>query len=332
MFRSATFTLTIWYVLLATCLSLLFSLVVYHLSTDEISEALNRQYASLTNSENYRDSDSLPPPDPEIQRHAQHLLGELLWFNAIVIVGSSVGGYFLARRTLRPIEDAHKAQVRFTAEASHELRTPLAAMRADTEVALMEKGLSTKARNTLRGNLRDIERLEGLTNYLLDIARYKNKATATVVPVNMDQVVQNAIKQTSYAAHKKQIKIEQHIKPVQVAGEERALSQLVSIVLDNAIKYSHEQSKIIISLLAKDEVTLTIQDNGIGIPAADIPHLFAPFYRASNTQISKETSDGYGLGLPLAYEIAETYGGNISVHSEEGVGTTVTIKLRNIHS
>lgn len=329
MFRSATFKLTLWYVLLATGLSLVFSIVTYHLSTTEIEEALNRQYTNLTADETIDDT---LLPSSELDRHAQHLLGELVWFNGFVIIGASIGGYFLARRTLRPIEDAHKAQVRFTAEASHELRTPLAAMKADTEVALMEKGLSTNARNTLKGNLSDIERLEGLTSYLLDIARYKNKPTKHTAPVNMDEIVQDAIKQTSHAANKKHIKIEQHIQPAQVIGEQQALSQLVTIVLDNAIKYSHNKGNIIIKLRTANEVILSITDNGIGIPSADLPNIFAPFFRSSNTQTSKDYTNGYGLGLPLAHEIVKAHGGTIHISSTEAVGTTVTIKLPSIHT
>ena len=330
MFRSATFKLTLWYVLLATCLSILFSVIVYHLSTNELNEALNRQYASFTDNDN--DRDNIPPPHLEIERHAKHLLNELVLLNIVVIVGSSGAGLFLARRTLRPIEDAHKAQVRFTAEASHELRTPLAAMRADTEVALMEKDLSKKSRKTLQGNLHDIERLERLTSHLLDIARYKNNTTKQLVLLDMDEIVRLAIKQTSHAAHKKQIKIKQDIQPAQIMGEEHALGQLVTIVLDNAIKYSNNRGVVTVSLRATDGVTLTIQDNGIGIPAEDLPHLFAPFYRSSNTQFNKEHTNGYGLGLPLAHEIVEAHGGNITIQSNEGVGTTVTIKLPSVNS
>ena len=326
MFRSATLKLTAWYVLLATCLCLVFSLVVYRLSTEELSEALIRQYTSFIDTDHDRDN-APPPPHPEIQSHGQHLLGELVWLNLIVIAGSSVAGYFLARSTLRPIKDAHLAQIRFTAEASHELRTPLAAMRADTEVALMEKGLSKKAQATLHDNLHDIERLERLTGHLLDIARYQNKTRAGLVLLDMDEVTQAAIKQMSHMAQKKHIKITQDVQPAQVMGDEHALSQLVTIVLDNAIKYSHNRGTINVTLRLAHGVTLTIKDDGIGIPAKDVPHLFEPFYRSSNTQSSGTHTKGYGLGLPLAREIVTAHGGTITIDSNETLGTTVTITL-----
>jgi signal transduction histidine kinase len=150
MFRSAIVKLTLAYVVLATVLSLLFSGVLYHFSTDTISDALNNQHKYLVS--NDHDFDNSFPVSEELNRQSEHLFGQLVYFNIIVITGSTIVSYALARRTLRPIERAHQAQIRFTAEASHELRTPLAAMRADTEVALMEKGINSKVRRTLQGN------------------------------------------------------------------------------------------------------------------------------------------------------------------------------------
>jgi signal transduction histidine kinase len=326
MFQSATFKLTLWYVLLAASLCAIFSAVVYQLSTEELSEALHHQYNSFVGSDH--DRDNLPPPHEAIQGHARHLLGELAWFNLVVIAGSSVFGYFLARRTLEPIEQAHQAQTRFTADASHELRTPLAAIRADTEVALMERGLSPTTKGTLQGNLRDIERLEQLTGRLLDIARYQSRATAESSLLDLDEIVQSVIKQFGHTVQEKRIRIKQNIKPVQVMGEQYGLRQLVAIALDNAIKYSHQHGTVTVSLRAdKATATLTIKDKGIGIPANDLPHIFERFYRSANTVSGKETTSGYGLGLPLAQEIASAYHGTIDIRSNKNSGTTTHISL-----
>lgn len=331
MFRSATLKLTLWYVLLAASLCVIFSAVVYQLSTEELSEALHHQYNSFVS--NDHDGDNFPPLHEAIQGHAQHLLGELAWFNLAVIAGSSVVGYFLARLTLKPIKQAHQSQTRFTAEASHELRTPLAAIRADTEVALMEKGLSAATKGTLQGNLRDIERLEQLTGHLLDIARYQSKAAPEPSLLDLDEIVQGAIKQFSHAAQEKRINIKQDIKPVQVMGEQYGLRQLVTIVLDNAIKYSHQNDTVTVSLgTNKATATLTIKDSGIGIPTDDLPHIFERFYRSANTVSGKKTANGYGLGLPLAQEIAAAHHGTIDISSSEKSGTTARITLPIAHT
>lgn len=326
MFRSATLKLTLWYVLLAASLCMIFSAVVYRLSTEELGEALYHQYDSFVGYD--RDGDNIPLPYAAIQRHGQHLLGELVWLNVVVIAGSSVVGYFLARRTLKPIEQAHRAQTRFTAEASHELRTPLAAMRADTEVALMEKNLPAKASRALEGNLHDIERLEQLTGHLLDIARYQNKAAAEPALLDLDEIVRKAAEQLGHAAQDKRVRIKQDIKPVQVMGEQYGLQQLATIVIDNAIKYSRKQATVTVSLRTdKAAAILTVKDSGIGIPASDLPHVFERFYRSTNAKPDKKMAGGYGLGLPLAQEIVNAHGGTIAIHSRENNGTTVRITL-----
>lgn len=326
MFRSATWRLTLWYVLLATGLCLLFSAVVYHLSTGEIAERLHHQYARFMDSDH--DRDTIPLPDADIHRSGQHLLGELVWFNAAVVAGSSVVGYFLARRTLRPIQNAHQAQLRFTAEASHELRTPLAAMRADTEVALMEKTLPSSAKRALEDNLRDIERLERLTNHLLNIARYQNKPTAKPELLDLDEIVQDVIAQLDHVMQEKHLRIRQDIHPAQIMGEPYGVRQLVAIVLDNAIKYSQQQDVITISLeLEVKRVLLTIRDSGIGIPDRDLPHVFERFYRSANTKSTTKAMPGYGLGLPLAQEIAKAHNATIALQSHENEGTTVRISF-----
>lgn len=326
MFKSAIVKLTFWYVLLAVVLSLAFSVVVYHLSTEELDEALNQQYRSLVTTDDH-DGDNIPLPSITIQRHSKHLLGELVWFNVIVISGSCFIGYFLARRTLKPIEQAHKAQVRFTAEASHELRTPLAAMRADTEVALMEKGLTSKTKHTLQGNLKDIGRLEQLTTNLLDISQYQNGSVPKFVVLDLDDLTHQAMKQLIHKAEQKRITFQSVIQPVQVMGEQRTLEQLIIIILDNAVKYSHENGIVSVSLKTNStSAILTIKDKGVGVPANDLPHIFEHFYRSQNTTKANHAS-GYGLGLPLAQEIIKAHGGRIEIKSRENRGTTVIISL-----
>lgn len=310
------------YVLLAVALSLTYSIVMYHLSTGEINEALERQLQFI-NEAGY----ALPPNMQYIEQHSQHLFIELVWFNIFVVAGATIFGYFLARRTLRPIRVAHQAQVRFTAEASHELRTPLAAMRADTEVALMDKKVTGKARKTLQENLADIERLEQLTSQLLDIARYQNNVAIPFEVVDFDDVVLRVVRMLKKTLQTKNIKLDTHIVPVQIMGDVRTLEQLVTIVLDNAVKYSHQSGTIRISLKTiGDAAMLEIKDWGIGILKEDLGHVFEHFYRSKNARTFHETS-GYGLGLPLAQEIVSVHGGHIKLDSQVQKGTTVTITI-----
>lgn len=326
MFRSATLKLTLWYVLLATLLSLLFSVVLYHFSTNELTEALNHQYSVLT--VNDHDSDNSYRRYQDLDSHAQHLLSELVYFNIAVIAGSSLLSYLLARRTLKPIEAAHQAQVRFTAEASHELRTPLAAMRADSEVALMEKGNNTRLRHALQDNVRDIQKLEDLSSHLLDISRYKTTLPNSRQPLDLDNIVSEVLKQLNRAISGKQLEMRLDIQPVQIIGDHRAIQQLITLVLDNAVKYSRQNGVITTSLKLEDSTAvLIIKDEGIGIPQADLSHIFEPFYRSKNVTADKQNIAGHGLGLSLAREIVKTHKGTLQILSKGHKGTEAVIKL-----
>jgi signal transduction histidine kinase len=230
---------------------------------------------------------------------------------------------------LRPIEAAHQAQIRFTAEASHELRTPLAAMKADTEATLMDKrNDATVLRQTLQANLHDIEKLETLTNHLLDISRHRSKAAADWDDVDLNSLILGVLKQFQQPIALHKLTITTELSAVHMAGDSPALRQLMTIVLDNAIKYSRAKGAIVVKLTGADkQARITVTDSGIGIRAADLPHIFESFYRSRNAVSAKTEVPGYGLGLPLAREIVEVHNGTIEVQSTENSGTVVSIKL-----
>jgi len=328
MFKSATVTLTLWYVLLSLGLSLLFSGVLYHFSTRELAEALHNQYHVLANLDHDGD-DQLRASTQELNARSQHLLQNLLYFNLLVLAGSSLASYGLARRTLRPIEAAHQAQIRFTAEASHELRTPLAAMKADTEATLMdERNDAAVLRRTLQDNLHDIEKLERLTDHLLEISRYKSKSAPAKEDIDIDSIIRDVLQQFRQPIRANRLKTSTDTTPVRITGDPQALRQLITIVLDNAIKYSQPKGSIAVALTKDSKnAIITITDVGIGIRADDLPHIFESFYRAQTVATKQHQAVGYGLGLPLAKEIVETHNGTISVQSQEAKGTVVTIKL-----
>lgn len=328
MFKSATVKLTLWYVLLVMGLSLLLCSALYHFSTHELAEGLHNQFQKLAHNDNDGDNRNYVPAQ-ELDTRSQRLLQDIVYFNIFVLLGSSLAGYALARRTLAPIEVAHKAQLRFTADASHELRTPLTAMKADTEATLMKKRPSSAAlRRTLQDNLHDIEKLEKLANHLLEISRYKSLAAPAWEQVELENVIQEVLSQfqKSIGANHLQVKVKS--TPLSVAGDQQGLTQLLTIVLDNAIKYSPTKGLITIILSKVNKYAVVkIKDEGIGIYDEDLPHIFERFYRAQNAVTHKQKHTGYGLGLPLAKEILELHNGSIGVQSQENKGTTVTIKL-----
>lgn len=327
MFRAALLKLTAQYVLLTMLLSLVFSVVLYHFATYELNEGLQNQYHVLAGTDHDADNyDTVS--SSELHIRGKHLLSDLVYFNVVVFVGSLSAGYILAKRTLKPIEEAHDIQVRFTAEASHELRTPITAMKADTESILMQRKVDSKQlRQTLENNLQDIERLERLSKHLLSMARYKSASKHNTETVDVKVLMRQAIQDAARLYADKQITVSSSLKPANITVDPISVEQLFSIVIDNAMKYSRPKGQVRITVGVEGRnVVARVRDQGIGIAAADLAHVYEHFYRSSNAK-SSGIASGYGLGLPLASDVVKIYKGSIGIKSEEGKGTEVTIQL-----
>ncbi|HSX46797.1 MAG TPA: HAMP domain-containing sensor histidine kinase [Patescibacteria group bacterium] len=337
MFRSALVKLTGLYLLILMLVSLFFSFNVYRIATFEVNNRLRRQGDFFTNSPGFSPDGNGPNrgPNPfeqervdEVEASQQHILLQLLYANLAILIFGGAGSYFLARRTLEPIEEAHDAQVRFTADASHELRTPLAAMRAETEVTLRNPGLDIEeAREQLKSNLEELERLTALSDGLLQLARGIDTASLDET-VKLAGIIQTASAQVKSLASAKHIELKlPPTKAFKVHGSKTQLVQALVILLDNAIKYSPPHSHVLLKLLAtQQQATIEVIDQGRGIAETDLPHIFERFYRADSSRTQADVQ-GYGLGLPIAHQIVEAHGGELAATSTPGEGSRFTISL-----
>jgi two-component system sensor histidine kinase CiaH len=246
-----------------------------------------------------------------------------------VLIVTAIVAYLLAKRTLRPIERAHNQQTRFTADVSHELRTPLTALKMDTEVTLLDKKANVALlRQTLEGNLDEARRMETLVNNLLQLSSLEaNQIRGEFSRINIREVAKDAIRVVEKLAATKKITIEHTLKDGFVAGDTASLTQLIVILLDNAIKYSPPGSTVRITSTSRAlNATIVIEDEGPGIPAEALPHVFDRFYRADKNR-DENAIRGFGLGLSLAKLIADLHAGEIVITSLAGKGTQVLVRL-----
>lgn len=324
MFTSARLKLTAWYLLIIMIISGLFSLAVYRSLTLEISRGMRQQALR------YMPFPSLIELDEEIFFQARRrVIVDLVMINSGILVISGIAAYFLAGRTLQPIENMVEDQKRFIADASHELRTPLTAMKTEIEVALRGKNLDIKdAKSLLHSNLEEVNKMQSLSNYLLTLNRYQDSQTRLPTEkIDLHEVIVKAVEGIRPLATTKHISIEDQSKITPITGNFVSLVELITLLLDNAVKYSHLNSRIIVST-SKDprNAVIVVQDFGIGIKAGDIPYIFNRFYRADSSR-SKSHEDGYGLGLSIAKNIVNLHRGQISVSSTPGEGSAFTVKL-----
>ncbi|HEY2003531.1 MAG TPA: HAMP domain-containing sensor histidine kinase [Candidatus Saccharimonadia bacterium] len=331
--QSAAFRLTLWYLGIIMVLSLVFSTALFRVSDGQMTDNYNHERSAIERfpvplgleSQRY---DYIQALSDELNGARRSLLLRLSALNLATLLLGGGAAFWLARRTLTPIQDAMEAQGRFTADASHELRTPLTAMRSEIEVALREKQLSAAdARKLLHSNLEELAKLEALSAGLLRLARSDKLDPTAVSPVPVRQLIEAAIDrfQTQLAA--RHINLEVDADDSSVEGDATSLTELLAILLDNAIKYSPEKSTVTISGHANGpSVNLAVADQGTGINASDIPHIFERFYRADRSR-SKEQVSGYGLGLSIAKRITDLHHGAITVESTPGHGSVFNIKL-----
>lgn len=328
MFRSATFRLTIWYLVIIMAISLLFSFVIYNASDRELQNGYRRQVQIYRLLPSVQYPDNILSPEEQLQAAEQRLRFNLGILNLAILGATGAAGYLLAKRTLRPIEEALDVQSRFTADASHELRTPLTAMKTEIEVAMRDAKLSAaEARELLKSNLEEISKLEALSNGLLKLAQHDNGGI-NKEPVSLSKIAGEAIQRLDKQAKQRSVTFKNAINnDTVVLGDHQSLTELIYVLLDNAIKYSPADSTVELgSSVSGHYAYLNVRDHGQGIKASDIPHIFERFFR-SDTSRSKNKVDGYGLGLSIAQKIAEMHQGMISVKSSPGEGSTFTIKL-----
>jgi len=279
-----------------------------------------------------RDEQSLSPRlDPEVANEARvRVLIALFGVNVVILLLSSLLGYFLAGRTLRPIKEMINEQNRFVTNASHEFNTPITSLKTTIEVNLRDKNLNlSKAKKVLESNLEEVNSLQLLSYGLLNLAKYQ-KIYGNFKSENflLLDVINQALAKIKSQANEKRIKFKLDIsKKLTVRGNQKSFIELFVILFDNAVKYSRSNKQV--SVLAKKtdtKITIEVKDQGIGIAKEDVPYVFNRFYRSEESR-TKQQVGGYGLGLSIAKSIVSLHNGNIELESSLKKGTTVTINI-----
>ncbi len=269
----------------------------------------------------------------ESVRDAESALGTLLKLLLAVggaaLLGAGVGGLFLSNRALAPARLAWSNQQRFIADAAHELRTPLTLLRADAEVLLRgRKRLETEDAALLEDIVAEASHMTTLANSMLTLARLD---TGTIhrehEVVNLAELAQETAQRVQALAEQNGIAVQvEYTNDPYVIGDPMLLEQAMLVLLDNAIKYNRRGGRVIVHTAVQDErALLEVSDTGVGIAAEHLPHLGERFYRVDKARTRE--AGGTGLGLSIARSIALAHGGQLSLASVPGQGTTVTLTL-----
>lgn len=225
---------------------------------------------------------------------------------------------------LQRVEGGIQREKQFTADAAHELRTPLTAIRGTLEVLLRKQREPAQYEDKIRRVIGEVDRLHGMLEQLLQLARLENgHVPICKTPVDLPALFSAHLEEWQPRLQEKSIVLRVQIPPTTTISTDAAM---LGIVLDNlignAIKYSVSSGHIDCIWHSKDS-SLTVSDNGPGIPEAQLPYLFDRFYRVDDSRHA--AVPGSGLGLSVAKKIADILGIRLSVSSREGVGTTFAL-------
>ncbi len=233
------------------------------------------------------------------------------------------------------LEKSFGSLKKFTSDASHELRTPLTILRGQIEVSLERKRTSQEYETALKDNLDEVLRLQLIVDKLLILNQLESgRFTLDKKPVNINELVIDVIAKINFIAATRRIKInltinDKDMHGLEVSGDYNTLYMAVFNILENAIKYSRDNSEIYCSIFHTTDnqtVTIEIKDKGIGIKEENIKNIFDRFYRADSSR-TRENTISLGLGLSIAQGVIESHQGKIDVESTLGAGSIFRIIL-----
>jgi two-component system, OmpR family, manganese sensing sensor histidine kinase len=300
----------------------------------------------------------------EVTKPTELLVVDLTIGTSLVIVSVAAIGWFLSGIAIEPVKASYQQLKQFTADASHELRNPIATIQTNVQVALGEEPLQPQQRQQLETIERLTRRLGRLVDDLLFLARQDSSiVTPEFSSVPLDALLMETIEEQRLAAVNRGIALTfEIIDPLSISSTDRQnldvfsmdgdwdrLVRLFTNLLTNAIQYTppqleapgerafcQRQSQINVQLqqLIRQNTAylqVKIQDNGIGIPAAAIPHLFDRFYRVdpARTANPHDVSSGSGLGLAIVQSIVNSHQGELAIESQVDRGTTAIVTFKS---
>lgn len=223
-------------------------------------------------------------------------------------------------RMLDALDGAFKRERRFTSDASHELRTPVTVVRACAEELMAREALPAAAQMPLNTILTECRRMQRLIEQMLTLTRgQEGRISLEKERISVQDVLESVACAVEEAASAAGIRIELDVPAgLTIVADQSLFSQLMLNLTENAVKYGRQNGRIRLS--AQEEpgkILLCVQDDGIGISAKDLPHIFERFFRADTAR----DRSGTGLGLSIAQWIAQSHGGVVTAESTPGAGT-----------
>jgi signal transduction histidine kinase len=235
-------------------------------------------------------------------------------------------------RLYAEVQRAVRTRDEFLATASHDLKNPLASVKAQAQLLMRRAGRTTEL---VSSDVLEVARRMDTTvtraavqlDELLDVARLQLGGPLQLDrdAVDLVRLAREAVAEYTAAGEPHRVRLDARVAALVGQWDARRLQRVIDNLLSNALKYSREDAEVVVRVDgAQDAAVLSVEDQGIGIPSADLPNIFERFQRGSNVV---GRVDGTGVGLASTRYIVESHGGTVSIESQEGRGTRVTVRL-----
>jgi signal transduction histidine kinase len=230
---------------------------------------------------------------------------------------------------LERIEKGVLREKQFTSDASHELRTPLAVLKGNFEVLIRKPRTQEAYISKIKDGILIIDKLNAILDQLLTLARFQ-KGIHNNEEVDLKFLVEDIIDSTQKQHPKRSIMLNEKLENKGfIRANEKSVSIIIENLIQNALKYSHENQEINLVLTQEKEgICLKIMDQGIGISEEELKNIYQPFFRGESHELGR--INGAGLGLSIVKKLCDLYQVKISILSEKGKGTTITLLFPSI--
>ena len=254
----------------------------------------------------------------------------LIIFYACLLVVIPLSSWLMARSALRPIRASFERQQQFVDGASHEMRTPLSVIQGELELALTRSRTPAEYQAAITVALTATDGIIRLTDDLLKLSRTsKEELSDSFTLIDLNQILPELADAAATSGRRADIHVTLHTgRPLLVRGSAELLSRAVGNVLDNALKFSRPGGTVTLSTSSSDNsaAVIRVEDDGIGMTPAELSHAFDRFWRAE----ASRTTPGHGLGLALTRQIIQAHDVTITLESQPGRGSTVTLKIPTV--
>lgn len=335
-FSRARLRLTALYIAIIAAVVILLSSSFYAVHDRRVRDL------GLRESESEESAPGIRPASQLLREYQEILQRSIVLADIVTIAVAGALSYFLAGRTLRPIRELLSSQRQFYANAAHDLRTPLAVMKTEAEVALRDPRGSGEARGILESSLEEIDRMSVMVEEMLLLSvrahahadadgsrgEVENPGAAPRrKQTDLSGLAAGAVERMRPRAEAKGLElVPPTAEPSMLRLDSRAVERALANVIENAIKYTPQGGTVTVALrVSRSHVDLFVADTGIGIPAADLPRIAEPFYRADAARDADR--GGAGLGLAIVRKTMAEHGGSLEISSVLGKGTSVRLRF-----